>query len=252
MSCNPAIGGIGKSHLAREVDALGGLMARAADASGIHYRILNATKGQAVRATRVQTDRDLYRKAIQNLLKQTKGVKIVEASVEDLLIKKEKTAGVVLEGGKQLKAEKVILTTGTFLDGVMHTGSKREPGGRIGDPPSKRLAKKLKDLPFRYGRLKTGTPPRLDGRTIGWKRLEEQEGDKPTPKLSYEESNNKRPKQISCYITRTTEKTHKIITDALHESPLFTGAIEGVGPRYCPSIEAVSYTHLTLPTILLV
>ena len=237
MSCNPAIGGIGKSHLAREVDALGGLMARAADASGIHYRILNATKGQAVRATRVQTDRDLYRKAIQNLLKQTKGVKIVEASVEDLLIKKEKTAGVVLEGGKQLKAEKVILTTGTFLDGVMHTGSKREPGGRIGDPPSKRLAKKLKDLPFRYGRLKTGTPPRLDGRTIGWKRLEEQEGDKPTPKLSYEESINKRPKQISCYITRTTEKTHKIITDALHESPLFTGAIEGVGPRYCPSIE---------------
>ena len=237
MSCNPAIGGIGKSHLAREVDAMGGLMARAADLSGIHYRILNATKGQAVRATRVQTDRNLYKEAIQGLIKETEGVKIIEASVEDLLIKKGKITGVFLEGGTKLKAEKVILTTGTFLDGVMHTGPERKPGGRVGDPPSKRLAKHLKDLPFRFGRLKTGTPPRIDGRTIDWERLEEQKGDRPTPRLSYDENKKRRPKQVSCYITRTTKETHKVITNSLHESPLFTGAIEGVGPRYCPSIE---------------
>tara|TARA_B100001750_G_scaffold197266_2_gene169832 strand:+ start:1477 stop:3333 length:1857 start_codon:yes stop_codon:yes gene_type:complete len=237
MSCNPAIGGIGKSHLAREVDAMGGLMARAADLSGIHYRILNATKGQAVRATRVQTDRNLYKEAIQGLIKETEGVKIIEASVEDLLIKKSKITGVFLEGGTKLKAEKVILTTGTFLDGVMHTGPERKPGGRVGDPPSKRLAKHLKDLPFRFGRLKTGTPPRIDGRTIDWERLEEQKGDRPTPRLSYDENKKRRPKQVSCYITRTTKETHKVITNSLHESPLFTGAIEGVGPRYCPSIE---------------
>ena len=237
MSCNPAIGGIGKSHLAREVDAMGGLMARAADLSGIHYRILNATKGQAVRATRVQTDRSLYKEAIQNLLKETEGLKIIEASVEDLLIKKDKITGVYLEGGRALKAEKVILTTGTFLDGVMHTGPERKPGGRVGDPPSKRLAKHLKDLPFRFGRLKTGTPPRIDGKTISWEKLEEQKGDRPTPRLSYDESKKRRPKQVSCYITRTTKETHKVITNSLHESPLFTGAIGGVGPRYCPSIE---------------
>ena len=237
MSCNPAIGGIGKSHLAKEVDALGGLMAKATDAAGIHYRILNSTKGQAVRATRAQTDRELYKKAIQELLKQTKGLQIKEGSVEDLIIDGKKVKGVCLSGGERVYGDKVVLTTGTFLGGVMHTGFEQKPGGRAGDPPSNKLARKLRKLPFRYGRLKTGTPPRLDGETINWTKLEPQPGDTPTPQMSYYNPTKKRPNQINCYITRTTPKTHKIIKGALDRSPLYTGLIEGAGPRYCPSIE---------------
>jgi len=237
MSCNPAIGGIGKSHLAKEVDALGGLMAKATDAAGIHYRILNSTKGQAVRATRAQTDRGLYKKAIQELLKQTKGLQIKEGSVEDLIIEDKKAKGVCLSGGERVYGDKVVLTTGTFLGGVMHTGFEQKPGGRAGDPPSNKLARKLRKLPLRYGRLKTGTPPRLDGETINWTKLEPQPGDTPTPRMSYYNPTKKRPNQINCYITRTTPKTHKIIKGALDRSPLYTGLIEGVGPRYCPSIE---------------
>jgi tRNA uridine 5-carboxymethylaminomethyl modification enzyme len=185
MSCNPAIGGIGKSHLVKEVDALGGLMAKATDLAGIHYRTLNLTKGQAVRATRAQTDRQLYKKAIQELLKQTKGLEIKEGSVEDLIIEGNKVKGVYLSGGEKVNSDKVILTTGTFLGGVMHVGLEQKQGGRAGDPSSNKLARKLRKLPFRYGRLKTGTPPRLDGETINWTKLEPQLGDTPTPQMSY-------------------------------------------------------------------
>ena len=237
MSCNPAIGGIGKSHLVKEVDALGGLMAKATDLAGIHYRTLNLTKGQAVRATRAQTDRQLYKKAIQELLKQTKGLEIKEGSVEDLIIEGNKVKGVYLSGGEKVNSDKVILTTGTFLGGVMHVGLEQKQGGRAGDPSSNKLARKLRKLPFRYGRLKTGTPPRLDGETINWKKLEPQPGDTPTPQMSYYSPIKKRPNQINCHLTRTTPKTHEIIKGALDLSPLYTGVIEGVGPRYCPSIE---------------
>ena len=237
MSCNPAIGGIGKSHLVKEVDALGGLMAKATDLAGIHYRTLNLTKGQAVRATRAQTDRQLYKKAIQELLKQTKGLEIKEGSVEDLIIEGNKVKGVYLSGGEKVNSDKVILTTGTFLGGVMHVGLEQKQGGRAGDPSSNRLARKLRKLPFRYGRLKTGTPPRLDGETINWTKLEPQLGDTPTPQMSYYSPIKKRPNQINCHLTRTTPKTHEIIKGALDLSPLYTGVIEGVGPRYCPSIE---------------
>ena len=237
MSCNPAIGGIGKSHLAKEVDALGGLMAKATDLSGIHYRVLNSTKGQAVRATRAQTDRTLYKKAVQELIEQTPGLEVKEGSVEDLIIENNKVKGVCLSDGDRLKGERVVLTTGTFLGGIMHTGVEQKPGGRAGDPPSNKLAKKLRKLPFRYGRLKTGTPPRLEGKTINWRKLEKQPGDTPTPHMSYLGDQRKRPEQINCHITRTTPETHKIIKDAFSKSPLYTGAIAGVGPRYCPSIE---------------
>jgi len=237
MSCNPAIGGIGKSHLAKEVDALGGVMAKATDLAGIHYRVLNATKGQAVRATRAQTDRTLYKKAVQGLVEQTPGLEIKEGSVEDLIIENNKVKGVSLGGGDRLKGDRVVLTTGTFLGGIMHTGFEQKPGGRAGDPPSNKLAKKLRKLPFRYGRLKTGTPPRLEGKTINWSKLEKQPGDTPTPHMSYPNNHRKRPEQIDCHITRTNTKTHKIIKGAFSKSPLYTGVIGGVGPRYCPSIE---------------
>ena len=237
MSCNPAIGGIGKSHLAKEVDALGGLMAKATDQAGIHYRVLNSSKGQAVRATRAQADRKLYKAAMQGLLKQTPKLEIKEGSVEDLLIQNNKVEGVLVEGGKKIKAKKVVLTTGTFLGGIMHTGLEQQPGGRMGDPPSNKLAKKLREMPFRYGRLKTGTPPRLDGETLNWEKLESQPGDSPTPWMSYGKMKTKRPRQVNCHTTRTTTKTHEIIRRALTQSPLYTGAIKGVGPRYCPSIE---------------
>ena len=237
MSCNPAIGGIGKSHLAKEVDALGGLMARATDVAGIHYRVLNSTKGQAVRATRAQADRGLYRAAVQGLLNQTPELEIREGSVDDLLIRNNQVEGVITERGEKIKAKKVVLTTGTFLGGIMHFGLEQKLGGRIGDPPSNKLAQKLREMPFRYGRLKTGTPPRLDGKTLDWEKLEPQPGDTPTPRMSYKSTNTERPKQINCHITRTTTKTHEIIKKALSQSPLYTGVIKGVGPRYCPSIE---------------
>jgi len=237
MSCNPAIGGIGKSHLAKEVDALGGLMARAADMAGIHYRVLNSTKGQAVRATRVQTDRDLYKSAVQELLKECDNLTIVESSVEDIIIKEEEVCSVLTDQGQSLIAEKLVLTTGTFLGGVMHTGLEQKPGGRAGDPPSIKLAERLRKLPLSVGRLKTGTPPRLHKKSIDWSRLSPQSGDSPTPLLSYTSSEKNRPKQVECFMTRTNKKTHEIIRGSLDKSPMYSGVIEGVGPRYCPSIE---------------
>ena len=237
MSCNPAIGGIGKSHLAKEVDALGGLMAKAADKSGIHYRVLNSTKGQAVRATRVQTDRDLYKFAIQELIVSTKNLTIKEGSVIDLDIDDLKIKSVKTDSGEEIFTKSVVLTTGTFLGGVMHTGLEQSPGGRIGDPSSEKLAKKLRKLNLSVGRLKTGTPPRLNKNTINWDLLSPQPGDTPTPLLSYTSNEEERPKQLDCFMTRTNKETHKIIIEHLDESPMYSGVIEGVGPRYCPSIE---------------
>jgi tRNA uridine 5-carboxymethylaminomethyl modification enzyme len=237
MSCNPAIGGIGKSHLAKEVDALGGLMAKAADKSGIHYRVLNSTKGQAVRATRVQTDRDLYKIAIQELIVSTKNLTIKEGSVIDLDIDDLKIKSVKTDSGEEIFTKSVVLTTGTFLGGVMHTGLEQSPGGRVGDPSSEKLAKKLRKLNLSVGRLKTGTPPRLNKNTINWDLLSPQPGDTPTPLLSYTSNEEERPKQLDCFMTRTNKETHKIIIEHLDESPMYSGVIEGVGPRYCPSIE---------------
>ena len=237
MSCNPAIGGIGKSHLAKEVDALGGLMARAADTAGIHYRVLNSTKGQAVRATRVQTDRDLYRAAIQKLIKAQKNIIVLESSVEDIIIKDQKIYSILTEGGQYIGAQKIVLTAGTFLGGVMHTGLEQKPGGRAGDPPSIKLAEKLRKLPLSVGRLKTGTPPRLHKESIDWTKLSPQSGDSPTPLLSYTSNEKNRPKQVECFMTRTNKKTHEIIRGSLDQSPMYSGVIEGAGPRYCPSIE---------------
>ena len=237
MSCNPAIGGIGKSHLAKEVDALGGLMARAADLAGIHYRVLNSTKGQAVRATRVQTDRDLYKNSIQTTLSKSKNLEIREGTVVDLLIENSSIKAIYTDDGDEITAEAIILTTGTFLGGVMHTGLEQSPGGRVGDPSSDKLASKLRNLNLKVGRLKTGTPPRLHKDTIDWSLLTPQPGDTPTPLLSYVSNNKDRPSQLNCYMTRTNKTTHQIILDHLDESPMYSGVIEGVGPRYCPSIE---------------
>ena len=237
MSCNPAIGGIGKSHLAKEVDALGGLMAKSADKAGIHYRVLNSTKGQAVRATRVQTDRDLYKKAIQNYLNQSENLSIIEGSVVDINIDSSVAKSVVTEDGSVYFASAIILTTGTFLGGIMHTGLSQSQGGRVGDPSSIELAQKLRGLGLPVGRLKTGTPPRLNKNTIDWSLLTPQPGDSPTPLLSYTSDEESRPLQMNCFMTRTNSKTHRIILDYLHESPMYSGIIEGVGPRYCPSIE---------------
>ena len=237
MSCNPAIGGIGKSHLAKEVDAMGGLMARAADRAGIHYRVLNSTKGQAVRATRVQTDRELYKSAVQELVNNEKNLTVIEGSVIDFNIKNSQIKSVLIESGEEFSAETVVLTTGTFLGGVMHTGLEQSPGGRVGDPSSEKLAKKLRSLNLSVGRLKTGTPPRLNKHTIDWSILTPQPGDIPTPLLSYTSKKEERPEQLDCFMTRTNKTTHQIIMDHLHESPMYSGVIEGVGPRYCPSIE---------------
>ena len=237
MSCNPAIGGIGKSHLAKEVDALGGLMAKSADKAGIHYRVLNSTKGQAVRATRVQTDRDLYKMAIQNYLNQSENLSIIEGSVVDINIESSVAKSVVTEDGSVYFASAIILTTGTFLGGIMHTGLSQSQGGRVGDPSSVELAQKLRGLGLPVGRLKTGTPPRLNKNTIDWSLLTPQPGDSPTPLLSYTSDEESRPLQMNCFMTRTNSKTHRIILDYLHESPMYSGIIEGVGPRYCPSIE---------------
>jgi tRNA uridine 5-carboxymethylaminomethyl modification enzyme len=237
MSCNPAIGGIGKSHLAKEVDALGGLMARATDKAGIHYRVLNSTKGQAVRATRVQTDRELYKKAIQELLCASPNLSIIEGSVVDLVIEDSTIKSIITEKGEEFFSDSVILTTGTFLGGIMHTGLEQSSGGRVGDPSSDQLAKKLRGLNLKVGRLKTGTPPRLDKNSIDWSALTPQPGDLPTPLLSYTSKEEDRPEQLDCYMTRTNKETHQIILDHLDESPMYSGVIEGVGPRYCPSIE---------------
>jgi len=237
MSCNPAIGGIGKSHLVREIDALGGLMAQAADRAGIQFRVLNASKGPAVRATRAQADRVLYRRAVRQALEHQPGLYLFQQAVEDLIITGGRATGVVTAAGLRFHARSVVLTVGTFLGGRIHMGPASYAGGRAGDPPASILAQRLRELPLRVGRLKTGTPPRLDGRSIDYRRLEAQSGDEPVPVMSFLGSAADHPRQVSCHITRTNARTHDIIHAGLDDSPLYSGAIEGAGPRYCPSIE---------------
>ena len=237
MSCNPAIGGIGKSHLVKEVDALGGAMALATDKGGIQFRVLNARKGPAVRATRAQADRVLYKAAIRETLENQPHLDIFQQAADDLIIEQGEARGVITQTGIEFSSKTVILTTGTFLGGVIHLGLKQSSGGRAGDPPSIRLADRLRELPLRVGRLKTGTPPRIDAKTINFEGLEEQWGNTPIPIMSYRGQISDHPEQVCCWITHTNQKTHDIIHANLDRSPMFTGAIEGTGPRYCPSIE---------------
>jgi tRNA uridine 5-carboxymethylaminomethyl modification enzyme len=237
MSCNPAIGGIGKSHLVKEIDALGGLMARATDCAGIQFRVLNASKGPAVRATRAQADRVLYRRAVRQALENQPGLRIFQSAVEDLIVTGERVTGVRTGTGIVFQAPAVVLTVGTFLGGRIHIGRESHAGGRAGDPPANRLAARLRELPLRVARLKTGTPPRIDARSIDYSRLAEQQGDRPRPAMSYLGDPSGHPRQVSCHITHTSEQTHDIIRGGLADSPMVTGAIEGAGPRYCPSIE---------------
>jgi len=237
MSCNPAIGGIGKGHLVKEIDAMGGVMARAADAAGIQMRTLNSSKGPAVRATRAQCDRNLYRTFIRSAVEAQENLLVFQASVDDLLMEGDRVAGCKTAGGQAFLAATVVLTTGTFLGGKIHVGETQYSGGRAGDPPSIALASRLREMPFSVARLKTGTPPRIDGKTVDFSVMKEQPGDEPRPVFSYRGSTADHPEQVCCWITHTSDKTHDIIRNALHRSPLFAGAIEGVGPRYCPSIE---------------
>ncbi|HZP64987.1 MAG TPA: tRNA uridine-5-carboxymethylaminomethyl(34) synthesis enzyme MnmG [Rudaea sp.] len=237
MSCNPAIGGIGKGHLVKEIDALGGVMAEAADRAGIQWRTLNASKGPAVRATRCQADRALYKAAIRRRLETQPNLSIFQQSVDDLTLDGNRVTGVVTQLGLRFRAASVVLTAGTFLAGKIHVGFATHAGGRAGDPPSVRLAERLRELPLGADRLKTGTPPRIDGRSIDFSGLKEQPGDVPMPVFSYLGAAADHPRQVSCWITHTSERTHAIIRGALDRSPLYTGKIEGIGPRYCPSIE---------------
>ncbi len=237
MSCNPAIGGIGKGHLVKEIDALGGLMARAADQAGIQFRILNASKGPAVRATRAQMDRLLYKRAVRKALETQDNLKIFQQAVDDLIVKNGLIVGVVTQAKIRFFAPTVVLTTGTFLSGVIHIGLSNYQGGRAGELPANILSERLRELPFRVGRLKTGTPPRLDRRTLDYSVMEMQPGDDPVPVFSFLGDTNQHPSQIPCYITHTNEDTHDIIRTGLDRSPIYTGVIESIGPRYCPSIE---------------
>lgn len=237
MSCNPAIGGIGKGHLVKEIDALGGVMARAIDRAGIQFRILNASKGPAVRATRAQADRVLYKQEIRRFLETQENLLIFQQAVDDILIENDRVTGVQTQMGLQFKAKTVVLTAGTFLAGKIHIGLNNYEGGRAGDPPAKNLAARLRDLSLRVGRLKTGTPPRIDSRTIDFSVMQTQHGDTPTPVFSFFGKREDHPQQIPCYITHTNEMTHDIIRSGLGQSPMYAGVIEGVGPRYCPSIE---------------
>ncbi|MEZ5462689.1 tRNA uridine-5-carboxymethylaminomethyl(34) synthesis enzyme MnmG [Dokdonella sp.] len=237
MSCNPAIGGIGKGHLVREIDALGGAMAHAADRAGIQWRTLNASKGPAVRATRCQADRVLYRAAIRSIVETQPNLQLFQQAVDDLLIEAGRVTGVLTQMGLRFHARSVVLTAGTFLAGKIHIGLSNHAGGRAGDAPAQRLAERMRELPIAVDRLKTGTPPRIDGRTIDFAGLEEQPGDDPAPVFSFMGSREEHPRQISCWITHTSEHTHEIIRGGLDRSPLYGGMIEGVGPRYCPSIE---------------
>ena len=237
MSCNPAIGGIGKGHLTREIDALGGAMARAIDQAGIQFRTLNSSKGPAVRATRAQADRGLYRQAIRGLLEGQPNLTIVEQSVDDLIVSGERVAGVVTDREQRYLAKTVVLTVGTFLGGRILIGRTETAGGRVGDAPSNALAARLREMPFRVARLKTGTPPRIDGKTLNYAAMAEQPGDVPMPVFSFMGRRADHPRQVSCHITHTTATTHDIIRGALDQSPMYTGMIEGAGPRYCPSIE---------------
>ncbi len=237
MSCNPSIGGIGKGHLVKEVDALGGAMAAATDEAGIQFRILNSSKGPAVRATRAQADRVLYRQAIRRRLEAQPNLLILQSTVDDLLLNSDKITGVITHLGITFSARAVVLTVGTFLEGVAHVGNQNFQAGRAGDPASIRLAHRLREMNLPVGRLKTGTPPRIDARTIDFRTLREQPGDEPVPVFSFLGNVTQHPRQISCWMTRTNERTHEIIRAGLDRSPLYTGKIEGVGPRYCPSIE---------------
>ncbi|MFT5114413.1 MAG: tRNA uridine 5-carboxymethylaminomethyl modification enzyme [Parasphingorhabdus sp.] len=238
MSCNPAIGGIGKGHIVREIDALDGIMARAADLGGIQFRRLNSRKGPAVRATRAQADRALYKAAIREAVEYQPNLTLFQAAVDDLLVEAEQVTGVITNNGISFHARQVILAAGTFLGGKIHIGLEQSAGGRAGDPPSIRLADRLRELPFRVERLKTGTPPRIDGRSVNFSELEEQPGDNPAPVFSTMHTRANHPRQISCYITHTNERTHDIIRSGLCRSPIYGGGtIEGVGPRYCPSVE---------------
>jgi len=237
MSCNPAIGGIGKGHLTREIDALGGAMARAIDRGGIQFRTLNASKGPAVRATRAQADRALYRSAIHDIVERQADLDLYEASVDDLIIQGDRVAGVVTDDGAHLHGRSAVLTVGTFLGGRILIGESEEAGGRIGDAPSNRLAARLRDMPFNVARLKTGTPPRLDGKTLNYDVMQEQPGDEPMPVFSFLGRRSEHPEQVSCWVTKTTAETHDIIRASLDQSAMYSGSIEGVGPRYCPSIE---------------
>jgi len=237
MSCNPAIGGIGKSHLVKEIDALGGAMAVATDLGGIQFRVLNARKGPAVRATRAQADRVRYKAAIRGMLENQPNLTLFQQAAGDLIVEGDTVRGVVTETGIRFHAETVVLCTGTFLGGVIHIGLEQSRGGRAGDPPSNRLAERLRALPFRVDRLKTGTPPRLDARSLDFSALEEQPGDTPTPVMSFMGRREQHPTQVSCHIAHTNERTHEIILANLDRSPMYSGVIEGVGPRYCPSIE---------------
>ncbi len=237
MSCNPAIGGIGKGHLVKEIDALGGVMARAADAAAIQLRTLNSSKGPAVRATRAQCDRNLYRAFIRKTVEQQSNLAIFQSGVDDLLTDGGRVIGCRTAGGLEFRSTTVVLTTGTFLGGKIHVGEQQYAGGRAGDPPSNGLAERLREMPFRVARLKTGTPPRIDGKSVDFTHLQKQPGDEPRPVFSFMGSREDHPRQVCCWITHTSAKTHDIIRRALHRSPMYTGVIEGVGPRYCPSIE---------------
>ena len=237
MSCNPAIGGLGKGHLVREIDALDGIMGRAADAAGIQFRLLNKSKGPAVRGPRVQTDRARYRVAIQEILEKQDNLIIEEVAVEDFILNKDGSIGGILaSSGREIKAPSVVLTTGTFLRGMIHCGEESTPAGRIGEEPAYGLSRTLEKIGFRLGRLKTGTPPRLDGTTINWSALEEQPGDLRPEPMSFLTKKIPLP-QLSCFITYTNDRVHSVIKHNLHKSPMYSGKIEGVGPRYCPSIE---------------
>ncbi|SHO56229.1 tRNA uridine-5-carboxymethylaminomethyl(34) synthesis enzyme MnmG [Vibrio quintilis] len=237
MSCNPAIGGIGKGHLVKEVDALGGLMAQAIDHAGIQFRTLNASKGPAVRATRAQADRALYKSFVRSSLEKTPNLTLFQQSVDDLLVEQDKVTGVITQMGLKFRAKSVVLTVGTFLGGKIHIGMENYSGGRAGDPSSIALAKRLRELPLRVDRLKTGTPPRIDATTVDFSELAVQHGDDPTPVFSFLGNREQHPRQIPCYITYTNSKTHQVIRDNLDRSPMYAGVIEGIGPRYCPSIE---------------
>lgn len=237
MSCNPAIGGIGKSHLVKEIDALGGAMALATDQGGIQFRVLNARKGPAVRATRAQADRVRYKAAIRGMLESQPNLTLFQQGVDDLIVEGDTVRGAITQTGIRFHGETVVLCTGTFLGGVMHIGLDNYAGGRAGDPPANALASRLRALPFRVDRLKTGTPPRLDAKSVDFSNLEEQPGDTPTPVMSYLGSRDSHPRQVSCHIAHTNERTHEIILANLERSPMYSGVIEGVGPRYCPSIE---------------
>jgi len=237
MSCNPAIGGIGKSHLVKEIDALGGAMARATDRAGIQFRMLNSRKGPAVRATRAQADRALYRAAIRDIVENQPNLEIFQQGADDLLIENDRVTGVVTQTGIRILADTVVLTAGTFLGGKIHVGMQNYSGGRMGDAPSNSLSARLRELPLRVGRLKTGTPARVDGRSLDYSKMTVQPGDAPLPVMSYMGSVEEHPEQVNCWIAHTTEQTHDIIRANLDQSPMFAGEIEGIGPRYCPSIE---------------